>query len=60
MLADFEGTTSEGIEVGIILHAREGQLSELEIFAMPDVDTAFGLPKIESLRPTGSPPADVR
>jgi len=52
VLADFEGITPEGIEVGVILHAREGQLSELEVFAMPEVDGPFGLPTIESLRKT--------
>jgi len=50
VLADFEGVTPEGIEVGVILHAREGQLSELEVYAMPEVDCSFSLPKIESLQ----------
>src|SRR6266403_1224177 len=50
VLADFEGVTPEGIEVGVILHAREGQLSELEVYAMPEVDGPFSLPTIESLR----------
>jgi len=50
VLADFEGVTPEGIEVGVILHAREGQLSELEVYAMPEVDGSFSLPRIESLR----------
>jgi hypothetical protein len=49
LLADFEGVTPEGIEVGVILHAREGQLSELEVYAIPDVNGSFGLPTIESL-----------
>jgi hypothetical protein len=50
VLADFEGVTPEGIEVGVILHAREGQLSELEVYAMPEVDGPFSLPTTESLR----------
>ena len=50
VIADFEGLTPEGIEVGVILHVREGQLSELEIYAMPDVNGPFGLPTIESLK----------
>lgn len=50
ILADFEGVTPEGIEVGVILHAREGQLSELEVYAKPEVDGPFSLPTIESLR----------
>lgn len=50
VLADFEGVTPEGIEVGVILHARGGQLSELEVYALPEVDGSFGLPTIESLK----------
>ena len=54
VLADFEGVTPEGIEVGVILHAREGQLSELEVYALPEVDGSFGFPRIESLKPVGN------
>lgn len=50
LLADFDGVTPEGIEVGVILHAREGELSELEVYAKPEVDGSFNLPKIDSLR----------
>jgi hypothetical protein len=50
VLADFDGVTREGIEVGLILHAREGQLSELEVYAVAEVDASFSLPTIESLR----------
>jgi hypothetical protein len=50
VIADFEGVTPEGIEVGVILHVRQNQLSELEVYAMPDVDGSFGLPTIESLK----------
>jgi hypothetical protein len=50
LLADFEGTTSEGVEVGVILHAREGQISELEVYSIPGVKSPFGLPSIESLK----------
>ena len=50
ILADFVGTTPEGIEVGIILHAREGEISELEVYAIADVKTPFTLPTIESLK----------
>ena len=50
VIADFEGLTPEGIEVGVILHVRQDQLSELEVYAMPDGDGPFGLPTIESLR----------
>lgn len=50
VLADFEGVTADGIEVGLILHAREGQLSELEVYPMPEVDGPFSLPAIKSLK----------
>src|SRR5579863_281118 len=50
ILADFEGVTPEGIEVGVVLHAREGQLSELEVYPMSEADSPFSLPTIESLR----------
>lgn len=50
LLADFEGKTVEGVEVGVILHAREGQLSELEVYAIPDLEGPFSLPSIESLK----------
>ena len=50
ILADFVGKTPEGIEVGVILHAREGEISELEIYAIPDVNGRFNLPSIESLK----------
>jgi hypothetical protein len=50
ILADFAGVTAEGVEVGVILHAREGQISELEIYSLTDKEGPFGLPTIESLR----------
>ena len=50
ILADFVGKTPDGIEVGVILHAREGEISELEVYAIPDVSGPFSLPSIESLK----------
>jgi hypothetical protein len=50
ILADFVGTTPEGIEVGVILHAREGEISELEVYAIADATEPFRLPTIESLK----------
>ena len=50
ILADFEGETPEGIAVGVILHVREGEISELEICAILDVKGPFNLPSIESLK----------
>jgi hypothetical protein len=49
ILADFVGKAPEGIEVGVILHAREGEISELEVYAIPDWTGPFNLPNIESL-----------
>lgn len=49
VLAEFVGKTPEGIEVVVILHAREGEISELEVYSMPDVNGPFNLPRIESL-----------
>jgi hypothetical protein len=50
ILADFIGKTPEGIEVGVIVHAREGEISELELYAIPDWKGPFNLPSIESLK----------
>jgi hypothetical protein len=52
ILADFFGITHEGIEVGVILHARQGRISELEVYSLGTTDTTdltFGLPRIETL-----------
>lgn len=50
ILADFVGATPEGIEVGVILHAREGEISEPEVYAITNVKEPFTLPTIESLK----------
>jgi hypothetical protein len=50
ILAEFDGTTAEGVQVCVILHAREGQISELEVIAIDDFEGEFSLPVIESLR----------
>jgi hypothetical protein len=47
VLADFYGATPEGIEVGVILHGRQGKISELEVY--PLTETPASLPTIESL-----------
>jgi hypothetical protein len=48
ILADFFGTTPEGIEVGVILHGRAGKISELEIYGLDKTPTS--LPNVQSLR----------
>ena len=50
ILADFYGVTSEEVEVGIILHARDGRISEMEIYSVAKQDQPFGLPKIDTLK----------
>lgn len=54
ILADFLGVTSEGQQVGIILHAREGKISELEVYQL-DETVGTSLPKIETLNPFDRP-----
>jgi hypothetical protein len=49
ILADFYGITPEGIAVGVILHAREGQVSEMEIYSTAGYERPFGLPAISTL-----------
>ena len=50
ILADFVGKAPEGIEIGVIVHAREGEISELEVYAIPDWKGPFSLPTVESLK----------
>ena len=50
ILADFEGVTPEGVDVGVLLHARQGQLSELEVFSLSEGEGSYGYPTIESLK----------
>jgi hypothetical protein len=50
VLAEFDGTTAEGVQVCVILHAREEQISELEIIAIDDFEGVFNLPLIASLK----------
>jgi len=50
VLAEFDGSTAEGVQVCVILHAREDQISELEIIAIDDFEGVFNLPVIASLK----------
>ncbi|HET6217114.1 MAG TPA: hypothetical protein VFE27_08865 [Acidobacteriaceae bacterium] len=50
ILADFYGATPEGVDVGVILHAREGRISEMGVYSVAKQDQAFGLPKIDTLK----------
>lgn len=49
ILAEAGGTSPEGVDFGIILHAREGILSELEVYPLTD-SGVFSLPPIDELR----------
>ena len=50
VLAEFDGSTAEGVQVRVILDAREEQISELEVIAIADFEGVFNLPLIASLR----------
>jgi hypothetical protein len=49
IVSEAGGTTPEGVSVGIILHAREGELSELEVYSTSGLDVSFSLPHPELL-----------
>jgi hypothetical protein len=49
ILADGQAQTPEGVLVGVILHAREGLLSELEVYSMEGVEGSFSLPLPEAI-----------
>lgn len=51
ILADFLGETPDGWQAGILLHAREGKLSELEVYNLSEHDGPYSLPTIDSLKP---------
>ena|SRR5580700_7673462 len=52
IIADFCGTSPEGALVGIMVHVREGILSELEVYSLSDFKK-FSIPRPESLEPFG-------
>jgi hypothetical protein len=54
IVADFLGMTQEQAYVGVMVHVREGVLSELEAYTLSDI-TEFTFPRIEVLRPFGPP-----
>jgi hypothetical protein len=51
ILAEFVGTSPEGWQVGVLLHARDGKLSELEIYNLSEHEGAYSLPSISTLTP---------
>ena len=50
IIADFEGVTSQGLRVGVIVHVREEEISELEVYPIDEATGPFGLPSPETLR----------
>jgi hypothetical protein len=50
MLGDVIGVSPEGVDVGVILHARGGLLSELEIYSRGDLSKSYALPEINTLK----------
>ncbi|MFN2513261.1 MAG: hypothetical protein ABR568_17790 [Pyrinomonadaceae bacterium] len=49
ILAEAVGKSPEGVPVSVILHAREGEISELEVISM-DATEVFSMPKPEMLQ----------
>jgi hypothetical protein len=47
ILSEASGVSPEGVSFGIILHCREGLISELEVY--PLEDAPFTLPEIEQI-----------
>jgi len=48
IVADFRGTTADGVDVGVILWTESGQLSSLEVYDY-EGRSGFGLPRLDSL-----------
>jgi hypothetical protein len=48
ILADAGGMSPEGVRVGIIVHGREGLISELEVYS-PAGEGTFSMPRIEGI-----------
>ena len=49
ILAEANGRSTEGALVGVMLHEREGELSELEVYCKDGYAGRFSLPKPEDL-----------
>ena len=49
ILADAYGHSPEGVPVNVTLHAREGEISELEVISR-DATNVFGMPTPETLQ----------
>jgi hypothetical protein len=50
IVADAEGTSPEGLSVGVMLWAKHGRISGLEVYPFEDTEQ-LGLPVLETLKP---------
>jgi len=50
IIADTMGRSPEGALVGVIVHVREGEISELEVYSVDGEAEVFSLPKSEMLK----------
>ena len=60
LVADVEGRSPDGISVGVILHGREGQLAELEVYPIDEIQGPFALPSPSTLVPLNDAPEGAR
>jgi hypothetical protein len=56
IIADVQGRSPEGVLVGVIVHLRDGEISELEVYDVAGEGRPFTLPKPEALAPRPLPP----
>ena len=49
ILADAQGVSPEGVRVGVIVHGRQGLISELEIYSLAGHEAKFSLPRLRDL-----------
>ena len=45
IIADAEGSSPEGVRVRVIVHGREGEISEPEVYSVTGKKNVFSLPK---------------
>jgi hypothetical protein len=49
LIADVEGESPEGVRIGVIVHVRDGEISELEVYSLTGESKRFSLPMPSSL-----------
>lgn len=60
ILAGAAGVSPEGVRFEILLHGREGMVSELEVYASDGEDGPFTLPVVECIEFFGEPRTETR